>query len=80
MSNVKQQLLAAIEGLCFADCVQFFAASEDHPAVERARRHQRDGELEFDDVVVLSEPDIEHGEQADGVYAMAWLWVQLRDE
>lgn len=52
------------------DCIRVFATPNTHPLVEAAREKHRDGEVEFDDHVVLSE-----GEDS-GAYALAWVWVE----
>lgn len=60
-------------GLTFADCVTVFACPDDdeegQALIQAARRLQRDGEIEFDDNVVLS------GSGDDGDYVLAWVWI-----
>jgi hypothetical protein len=73
MDKMKEAL-AAIEGLTFADCVRFFAAPDSDPHVSAASDiYHCDGEVEVDDITVLSE-----GDDA-GCYVMAWVWVSDDD-
>lgn len=55
-------------GLTFAQCVNALGA-EEGPFINAARElKQREGEVEFDDHVVISDSD-------EGAYVMAWVWV-----
>ena len=62
------------KGLTFSDAVNVFGEDRDSNAYARkaADLHGRDGELEFDDTVVVSESD-------DGAYVMCWQWVDKDD-
>jgi hypothetical protein len=55
----------------FGSCTRAFAAPDAHPIVQAARLLQKDGELEFDDRVVISEGDDDDA----GAYVLAWVWV-----
>jgi hypothetical protein len=67
------QNLIQSEGLTFADCIQAFGVPRDaNPfAREADERFGEEGELEFDDVLVVSETD-----DRDGAYVMAWRFVR----
>jgi hypothetical protein len=61
------------DGLTFADCVKAWAADDDDKYVVYAREHlAREGAVEFDDHVVLSD-------SSGGNYVMAWIWVDDDD-
>ena len=70
----RLKALAKIKGLTFADCIRFFGErnARERRIVELARtRLLQEGELEIDDVAVISEgPD-------NGSYVMAWAWVDF---
>lgn len=57
----------------FASCTRAFASADSHPIVQSARLLQKDGELEFDDRVVISEGD------DGGAYVLAWVWVDAEE-
>jgi len=70
----RLKALARIKGLSFADCVRFFGErnARERRIVELARtRLVHDGELEIDDVAVISEG------LDNGSYVMAWAWVDF---
>lgn len=70
----KHKALGAVRGLTFADCVRFFGertAREQRIAQLARARLKREGELEIDDVTVVSE-----GED-NGAYVMAWVWLDF---
>lgn len=58
-------------GLEFRHCIEVFGESDSNPFIKAARQaHYVEGEIEMDDVAVVSKND-----DADGAYVMAWLWV-----
>lgn len=60
------------EGLTFGDCIAVFGADQTDPFVLAARKsHHRDGEIEIDDVTVVS-----RGGDGSGAYVLAWIWVE----
>jgi hypothetical protein len=67
------KVLFAQNDVKFADCVEAFATDNNNPHVAIARNeYHRDGEIEIDDRVVVSESD-------HGAYVMAWIWVDTPD-
>jgi hypothetical protein len=75
-SEHKMYALAGLAncGLTFSDCVCFFAKAQDKGLLELAEKAKHDfeqeGELEFDDIPIVSKADTENG-----AYVMAWRWV-----
>lgn len=69
-------LLGAIPGLTFGDCVDFFAArqsADEKQYIPAARRRfHHDGEIEVDDCAVVS---VSGEVSPEGAYVMGWLWV-----
>jgi hypothetical protein len=67
------------QGLTFSDCVHFFSKQQTPEELEYAEIAKNDmeqeGELEFDDVPIVSKADTEHG-----AYVMAWVWIPGPDE
>lgn len=59
------------EGLTFAQCITAFAAASDDPFVKAAQElvSGKEGELEVDDVTVISESE------DGGAYVLSWVWV-----
>ncbi len=75
---LKDSLQALIDqGLTFSDCMATFTAnqSEAEKAYIAAARefHEREGDLEFDDHVMVSMGN------DDGAYVLAWKWVEDTD-
>lgn len=62
------------KGLTFSQCVEAFADPAEARTVEKARGMAREGELEVDEITVVS-----RGED-NGAYVMAWLWVEDDDD
>lgn len=56
-------------GMPFHVCSHAYGEDDNNPYVAAARFDARDGELEVDDVAVVSKGD------DDGAYVMTWLWV-----
>ena len=72
----SQQLLQALQkladqGLTFSDCLQIFGVNRDEDPHARAAQanNGREGELEFDDRLVVSRGD------DPGAYVLGWCWV-----
>ena len=61
----------AARGLTFADCVRQFGVERSSNPYSRAafERYHREGDLEFDDALVVSAGD------DPGAYVMCWKWV-----
>jgi hypothetical protein len=80
-AGYRQYMLEGLakEGLTFSDCVHFFSKQQTIEELEYAEIAKNDreeeGELEFDDVPIVSEADTEHG-----AYVMAWVWIPGPDE
>jgi hypothetical protein len=55
-------------GVSLGDCIEAFAAPEDHPAVVQARRQHEPGTLEVGEPTFVAE-------MPSGAYVLAWLWV-----
>jgi hypothetical protein len=73
--STKLRALERIKGLNFSDCIKFFGERNKREkrvgALARARL-SREGELEIDDMTVISEGD------DNGSYVMAWVWLEYK--
>jgi hypothetical protein len=60
------------DGLTFSDCVAAFGVKRDSDVFARRayEQHHREGEIEIDDVTVISGCD-----NPEGDYVMAWVWA-----
>lgn len=68
-----EELRASLQMLdvTFGDCLQAFALDntpEDQAFIDIAHANQRDGELEVDDLTIVSRSD-------SGAYVQCWMWV-----
>lgn len=74
--DIKQALAdLRNQGLSFSDCVAEFGVDRDENPYARAahENHTSDGDLEFDDPIVVSEGD------PDGAYVMCWKFIYKDD-
>lgn len=83
MKTAEDFLSEAIKnGLKFSDVLSAFASKntlQDKDLILKAReRHEREGELEIDDVTVVSRADGDEGKR--GAYVLAWLWVDQDEQ
>jgi len=62
----KKAVLDA-HGIIFADCTQIFGVGDGYVKAAQ-EQYQRDGEIEVDDIAVVSDSE-------NGAYVMAWVWV-----
>lgn len=74
--RTPKQLKAFLEkrGINYADCVAAFGESATkNPFVKAARKRASEGDLEIDDVAVVSDGG------DPGAYVSCWLWVSFSD-
>jgi hypothetical protein len=57
------------QGLTFSDCVSFYGEDDSNPYVLAARKRSLEGDLEVNDVSVVSNGS------GPGAYVMSWIWV-----
>lgn len=66
-------------GGTFSDCVHYFGKRQTPEELEYGEIAKNDvgeeGEIEFDDIPIVSKADTEHG-----AYVMAWVWIPGPDE
>lgn len=65
-------------GGTFSDCVHYFGkkqTAEQLEYAEIAKELEEEGEMEFDDVPIVSDAETENG-----AYVMAWIWISGPDE
>jgi len=74
--NTLLKALVDVGDLTLAECVSFFATQRNKEELyfvkEAKERFSLEGELEVDDDAAVSRGD---GEDADGAYVQAWVWV-----
>lgn len=66
-----------IPNLTFGDCVAYFARQGKCPLndaiIDAAReQHERDDDLEIDDLTIVSE-----GSNPNGDFVLAWVWTEF---
>lgn len=65
------------EGLTFSQCVEAFGVKRDENPFARAAReqHAEEGQIEIDDITVVSGCD-----RPDGDYVLAWVWGETESD
>lgn len=70
IDNMQTLIALKQANLTFAECINAFGvASDTDPYAKAAMAEARDGEIEVDDITVLS------GSGDGGEYVMCWMWI-----